>query len=98
MGKNVQTAKENPLVNRSAELHALTRAEEEACYKDLKERALKHCQASVKGIHTETVITPLLSCQRVPIEFVECSKEHNVTVMWTCRGKLKEMNKCLNER
>ncbi|KAL1933542.1 hypothetical protein VTP01DRAFT_7632 [Rhizomucor pusillus] len=79
MGKIIQTAKENPLANRTAELHALTRAEEEACYKDLKERALKHCQVPVK-------------------EFVECSKEHNVTVMWTCRGKLKEMNKCLNER
>lgn len=49
MGKIIQTAKENPLANRTAELHALTRAEEEACYKDLKERALKHCQVPVKG-------------------------------------------------
>ncbi|CAO3607524.1 unnamed protein product [Cunninghamella blakesleeana] len=63
----------------STEIHALTRGEEEACFKELKENALKHCQEFVK-------------------EFVECSKEHNVTVMWTCRGKLKAMNSCLNER
>ena len=30
-------------------------------------------------------------------EFVECSKEHNITVAWTCRDKNKAMNKCLNQ-
>ncbi|KAI8380912.1 uncharacterized protein BYT42DRAFT_593015 [Radiomyces spectabilis] len=68
----------NPFAERSAELHALTRAEEEACFKDLKAKALKLCSAPIK-------------------EFVECSKEHNITVMWTCRSKLKEMNHCLNQ-
>ncbi|CDH48904.1 hypothetical protein RO3G_11140 [Lichtheimia corymbifera JMRC:FSU:9682] len=79
MGKTVQLSKENPFGERKAEVHALTRAEEEACYKDLKEKALEYCQSSIK-------------------EFVECSKEHNVTVMWTCRDKLKTMNTCLNSR
>ncbi|KAI9323469.1 hypothetical protein BX666DRAFT_2022202 [Dichotomocladium elegans] len=77
MGKTVQTSLENPFGERKADVHALTRAEEEACYKDLKAKALKHCQVEIK-------------------DFVECSKEHNVTVMWTCRSKLKIMNNCLN--
>ncbi|SAL96206.1 hypothetical protein [Absidia glauca] len=68
----------NPFMDKSSEMHPLSRNEEEACFKDLKEKALKRCHESVK-------------------EFVECSKEHNVTVMWTCRSKLKTMNSCLNE-
>ncbi|KAI8138805.1 hypothetical protein BJV82DRAFT_522883 [Fennellomyces sp. T-0311] len=79
MGKTVQVSKENPLADRTSELHALTRGEEEACYKDLKAKALEYCKLPIK-------------------DFVECSKEHNVTVMWTCRSKLKEMNSCLNTR
>ncbi|ORZ09008.1 hypothetical protein BCR42DRAFT_335079 [Absidia repens] len=69
----------NPFMDKSSEMHPLSRNEEEACFKDLKEKALQHCHESVK-------------------DFVECSKEHNVTVMWTCRSKLKAMNSCLNER
>lgn len=49
MGKTVQLSKENPFGERKAEVHALTRAEEEACYKDLKEKALEYCQSSIKG-------------------------------------------------
>ncbi|KAI9264940.1 hypothetical protein BDA99DRAFT_507287 [Phascolomyces articulosus] len=79
MGKTVQPTLENPFIDRNQELHALTRAEEEACYNDLKARALEYCKLPIK-------------------EFVECSKEHNVTVMWTCRDKLKTMNTCLNTR
>ncbi|KAI9491234.1 hypothetical protein BDB00DRAFT_767319 [Zychaea mexicana] len=79
MGKTVQVSKENPLAERTAEVHALTRAEEEACYNDLKAKALEYCKIPIK-------------------EFVECSKEHNITVMWTCRDKLKTMNNCLNTR
>ncbi|ORX44017.1 hypothetical protein DM01DRAFT_1295671 [Hesseltinella vesiculosa] len=67
----------NPFYNDN-QVHALTRSEEEACFKELKEKALKKCDDYVK-------------------EFVSCSKEHNVTVMWTCRSKLKTMNTCLNE-
>ncbi|KAI9301896.1 hypothetical protein BJ944DRAFT_270785 [Cunninghamella echinulata] len=79
MGKNMEQSMSNPFYNKTTEIHALTRGEEEACFKELKEKALKHCQEFI-------------------IDFVECSKEHNVTVMWTCRGKLKTMNSCLNER
>ncbi|KAI7905999.1 uncharacterized protein BX663DRAFT_529495 [Cokeromyces recurvatus] len=69
----------NPFIPKDTELHALTRAEEEGCYKDMKAKALQACQLPIK-------------------DFVTCSKEHNITVMWTCRDKLKAMNKCLNER
>ncbi|CAO3600909.1 unnamed protein product [Absidia cylindrospora] len=62
----------NPFMDKSSEMHPLSRNEEEACFKDLKEKALQHCHEYVK--------------------------EHNVTVMWTCRSKLKTMNSCLNER
>ncbi|ORZ02441.1 hypothetical protein BCR43DRAFT_481553 [Syncephalastrum racemosum] len=79
MGKTVQETLANPFAQQSSELHVLSRGEEEACYKDMKARALQHCQLPVK-------------------DFVECSKEHNVTVMWTCRKKLKAMNACLNEK
>ncbi|KAL0089341.1 hypothetical protein J3Q64DRAFT_1728159 [Phycomyces blakesleeanus] len=79
MGKTVQESKANPMGDRSNELHALTRAEEEACNKAMKKAAIEYCQDSMK-------------------EFVQCSKEHNVTVMWTCRDKLKTMNNCLKGR
>ncbi|KAI8099052.1 uncharacterized protein BX664DRAFT_320267 [Halteromyces radiatus] len=79
MGKSVEQTMNNPFTDKSVEIHTLSRNEEEACFKDLKAKALQHCQDSVK-------------------DFVECSKEHNVTVMWTCRSKLKTMNSCLNER
>ncbi|KAI8997634.1 hypothetical protein BDB01DRAFT_840836 [Pilobolus umbonatus] len=69
----------NPFIPKNSELHALTRGEEENCYKEMKANALKSCEVPIK-------------------DFVTCSKEHNVTVMWTCRGKLKAMNSCLNER
>ncbi|KAI9478332.1 MAG: hypothetical protein EXX96DRAFT_483782 [Benjaminiella poitrasii] len=69
----------NPFIPKDSELHALTRAEEENCYKDMKAKALEACQLPIK-------------------DFVMCSKEHNVTVMWACRDKLKVMNNCLHER
>lgn len=53
MGKTVELAKENPFGERTAELHALTRAEEEACYKEMKARALEYCQAPIKGSQVE---------------------------------------------
>ncbi|KAI8988567.1 hypothetical protein BDF20DRAFT_814305 [Mycotypha africana] len=68
----------NPFISKDAELHVLTRTEEENCYKDMKAKALEACELPIK-------------------DFVECSKEHNVTVMWTCRKKLKAMNSCLNQ-
>ncbi|KAG0182733.1 hypothetical protein DFQ28_011121 [Apophysomyces sp. BC1034] len=79
MGKNLEESMSNPFFERTGDLHALTRAEEEACYKDLKEKAMEYCKLPVK-------------------DFVSCSQEHNVTVVWTCRDKLKTMNNCLKER
>ncbi|EPB88845.1 hypothetical protein HMPREF1544_04354 [Mucor circinelloides 1006PhL] len=79
MGKTQEETMNNPFIPKDSELHALTRAEEENCYKDMKAKALEACQLPIK-------------------DFVTCSKEHNVTVMWTCRTKLKAMNNCLNER
>ncbi|KAH8556656.1 hypothetical protein BGW37DRAFT_473551 [Umbelopsis sp. PMI_123] len=78
MGKSAQSEMANPLVDRTEGIHALTRAEEENCFKELKKNALKKCEVPIK-------------------EFVDCSKEHNVTVAWTCRDKNKAMNRCLNQ-
>jgi len=78
MGKSTEAEMANPLVNRSEGFHALTRAEEENCFKELKKNALKKCDGLIK-------------------DFVDCSKEHNITVAWTCRDKNKAMNKCLNQ-
>ncbi|KAI8072676.1 hypothetical protein BC940DRAFT_291333 [Gongronella butleri] len=78
MGKSTEATMHNPFFGKASEVHALTRGEEEACFKELKGKALKHCDDLVK-------------------DFVNCSKEHNITVMWTCRQKLKDMNNCLNE-
>ncbi|CEG83076.1 hypothetical protein RMATCC62417_17052 [Rhizopus microsporus] len=79
MGKSQEEAMSNPFIHKDSKLHALTRAEEENCFKEMKAKALEACQLPIK-------------------DFVTCSKEHNVTVMWTCRSKLKAMNQCLNER
>ncbi|KAL1916553.1 uncharacterized protein VTP21DRAFT_5744 [Calcarisporiella thermophila] len=68
----------NPFHRKASEaVHALTRAEEEACFKQLKQNALANCDSKIK-------------------DFVECSKTHQLTVVWKCRKLHKEMNKCLN--
>ncbi|KAG1051311.1 hypothetical protein G6F46_003680 [Rhizopus delemar] len=79
MGKTQEETMSNPFIPKDVKLHALTRAEEENCFKELKANALEACQVPIK-------------------DFVDCSKEHNVTVMFTCRSKLKIMNNCLKER
>lgn len=94
MGKSEEETMNNPFIHRDSELHALTRAEEENCYKDMKAKALEACQLPIKGTVSFTSC-PVLTFF---LDFVTCSKEHNVTVMWTCRDKLKVMNKCLNEK
>lgn len=93
MGKEQEESMSNPFIPKDVKLHALTRAEEESCFKELKANALEVCQLPIKGRKKKkiTVINFVL-------DFVECSKEHNVTVMFTCRSKLKVMNNCLKER
>lgn len=49
MGKTVEQTMTNPFMDKSSAMHPLSRNEEEACFKDLKEKALKHCHESVKG-------------------------------------------------
>jgi len=49
MGKSTEAEMANPLVNRSDGFHALTRAEEENCFKELKKNALKMCEVPIKG-------------------------------------------------
>ncbi|KAM3589220.1 hypothetical protein VKS41_000091 [Umbelopsis sp. WA50703] len=49
MGKSTEAEMANPLVNRSEGFHALTRAEEENCFKELKKNALKKCELPIKG-------------------------------------------------
>lgn len=51
MGKNQEETMNNPFIHRDSELHALTRAEEENCYKDMKAKALEACQLPIKGTH-----------------------------------------------
>jgi hypothetical protein len=49
MGKTQEETMNNPFIPKDSELHALTRAEEENCYKDMKAKALEHCQLPIKG-------------------------------------------------
>jgi hypothetical protein len=97
MGKSEEETMTNPFIPKDSELHALTRAEEENCYKDMKAKALEACQLPIKGTNKHLQFN-LSSILIYYIDFVTCSKDHNVTVMWTCRTKLKAMNTCLNER
>lgn len=62
MGKTVQETLANPFAQHSSELHVLSRGEEEACYKDMKARALQHCQLPVKGTPLQSL--PFSSSQR----------------------------------
>lgn len=50
MGKTQEETMNNPFIPKDSELHALTRAEEENCYKDMKAKALEACQLPIKGI------------------------------------------------
>lgn len=100
MGKSAQSEMSNPLVDRTEGIHALTRAEEENCFKELKKNALKKCEVPIKGLPHDH--DPFLTCSSEVLtafipDFVDCSKEHNVTVAWSCRDKNKAMNKCLNQ-
>lgn len=49
MGKTQEETMNNPFIPKDSELHALTRAEEENCYKDMKAKALEACQLPIKG-------------------------------------------------
>lgn len=49
MGKSEEETMTNPFIPKDSELHALTRAEEENCYKDMKAKALEACQLPIKG-------------------------------------------------
>jgi hypothetical protein len=98
MGKTQEETMNNPFIHKDSRLHALTRAEEENCYKDMKANALEACQVPIKGIYIYFKSYTNVWILTEEIDFVTCSKEHNVTVMWTCRTKLKAMNSCLNER
>lgn len=51
MGKSEEESMTNPFIPKDSELHALTRAEEENCYKDMKAKALEACQLPIKGIY-----------------------------------------------
>ncbi|KAI8378128.1 hypothetical protein EDC96DRAFT_556438 [Choanephora cucurbitarum] len=96
MGKSQEETMSNPFISKHSELHALTRQEEENCNKELKANALEACQLPIKGNKYISLSYRLLL--KYSLDFVTCSKEHNVTVMWTCRNKLKTMNNCLKER
>lgn len=50
MGKSTEAEMANPMVNRSEGFHALTRAEEENCFKELKKNALHKCEVPIKGL------------------------------------------------
>lgn len=50
MGKTEEETMNNPFIPQDSELHALTRAEEENCYKDMKANALEACQVPIKGM------------------------------------------------
>ncbi|RUS30665.1 hypothetical protein BC938DRAFT_479099 [Jimgerdemannia flammicorona] len=78
MGKDLKSEMTNPFYQKQNNaIHALTRAEEEGCFKELKATALKKCDDVIQ-------------------DFVQCSKDHTVTVIFSCRGKSRVMNKCLN--
>lgn len=49
MGKETEETMNNPFIPQDSKLHALTRAEEENCYKDMKAKALEYCQLPIKG-------------------------------------------------
>ena len=49
MGKAEEETMTNPFIPKNSELHALTRAEEENCHKDMKAKALEACQVPIKG-------------------------------------------------
>lgn len=49
MGKTQEETMTNPFISQDSKLHALTRAEEENCYKDMKAKALEYCQLPIKG-------------------------------------------------
>lgn len=51
MGKTQEETMNNPFIPQDSKLHALTRAEEENCYKDMKAKALEFCQLPIKGTH-----------------------------------------------
>jgi hypothetical protein len=61
MGKQQEETMTNPFIPKESELHALTRAEEENCYKDMKARALQNCQLPIKG--TFVILNPFLVFQ-----------------------------------
>lgn len=51
MGKDLKSEITNPFHQRQFQaIHALTRAEEEACFKELKVSALKRCDDIIQGI------------------------------------------------
>lgn len=51
MGKTQEETMSNPFIPKDVKLHALTRAEEENCFKELKANALEACQVPIKGIN-----------------------------------------------
>jgi len=60
MGKSAQSEMSNPLVDRTEGIHALTRAEEENCFKELKKNALKKCEIPIKGLPHDH--DPFITC------------------------------------
>lgn len=49
MGKSQEETMSNPFIHKDSKLHALTRAEEENCFKEMKAKALEACQLPIKG-------------------------------------------------
>lgn len=71
----------------------LSRREEEALLKTTKEKALKECDAVVKG-----ELTPHIPCDRANIgclAFAECATGRTVSVAWVCRDKYKAVQECM---
>ncbi|OZJ03896.1 hypothetical protein BZG36_03952 [Bifiguratus adelaidae] len=80
MGKTQQSELSNPFVNRETQqLHALTRAEEEACFKDLKQRALVKCSEAVQDFvkcSQDHNVTVVITCRGKARAMNDCLKQY----------------------
>ncbi|KAF7965660.1 hypothetical protein HWV62_42404 [Athelia sp. TMB] len=69
-------------------MNALSRREEDTLLKTTKARALKECDAFVKGAATP------LSCQFY-VAFAECATGRTLSVAWACKANYKAVQDCM---
>ena len=79
-------------------MNALSRREEDTLVKATKARALKECDAVVKGADVHQARRAWAGIDwkcDVHVDFADCATGRTISVAWACRDKYAEVQRCM---